>query len=201
LKNLKTAHELLKTRQNETAQALAKAREELEANEGNFTGEMSSMKRLVEMMEKMEEERKKRVEEVERGLEEERAASAEREEALKEELMTERERSDALEVRYAEMREALERGTSSMGLLRDDQGSPSPAGGSAFALSPSAQMAVRGQKSGRSYAEVYGEYVRMEEELIKERSETKRLSDCLAQILGDIEERVSYVFSSYPDDS
>lgn len=148
------------------------------------------MKRLVEMMEKREEERKRRVEEVERGLEEERAQAAEREEQLKEELQAERERCDNLEVRYGEMREALERGTARFAPGDDAQGSPSPVG-SSFALSPSAQLAVRGQKNGRSYAEIYGEYVRMEEELVRERAESKRLSDCLAQILGDIEERVS----------
>ena len=159
------------------------------------------MKRLVEMMEKREGERKRRVEEVERGLEDERAASQEREEALKEELQAEKERCDALEVRYSEIREALDRGTTSAFLRDDSQGTPSPAG-SSFALSPSAQLAVRGQKSGRSYAEVYGEYVRMEEELIRERAESKRLSDCLSQILGDIEERVSVIPSldtSAPD--
>lgn len=191
LEALRTAHEQLKTRHNETLEALAKAREELEANEGNFTGEMTSMKRLVEMLEKREDDRKKRIEEVERGLEEERASYQEREDAVREELQAERERSDQLEVRYAEMREALERGTTGGAFAREELigGSPSPAG-SSFALSPSAQMAVRGQKSGRSYAEVYGEYVRMEEELVRERAETKRLSDCLSQILTDIEERV-----------
>ncbi|KAM0789729.1 hypothetical protein ACM66B_006586 [Microbotryomycetes sp. NB124-2] len=184
---LKVAHEQLQSRYNETLQALSTTREELEANEGNFASEMNSMKRFVEMMEKREDERKNRIEEIERALEEERAALAEREGALQDELQAERDRYDALEQRYAEMREVWDRRAAL--LPRDDLGaSPSPAG-SSFALSPSAQMAVRGQRGGRSYAEVYSEYIRMEEELIKERAETKRLSDCLAQILGDIEER------------
>lgn len=194
LESLRTSHQALKARHEDTLAQLANTREELEASQGNFASEMSSMKRLVEMMDKREEDRRKRVDDVERGLEDERAAMHEREEQLREELEQEREKYDNLETRYAEMREALERGANSAGRAAspyvDGPGTPSPAG-SGFALSPSAQLAVRGQKSGRSYAEVYAEYVRMEEELISERAETKRLSDCLAQILGDIQERVS----------
>ncbi|KAK4051609.1 Protein mlp1 [Microbotryomycetes sp. JL201] len=187
LEALKTAHEQLQARFNDTLQTLSTTREQLEANEGNFASEMNSMKRFVEMMEKRETERKHRIEEIERSLEEERAALAQRETALQDELQAERDRYDALDQRYAEMREVLDRRAALM--PRDDvEASPSPIG-SSFALSPSAQMAVRGQRGGRSYAEVYSEYIRMEEELIKERAETKRLSDCLAQILGDIEER------------
>ncbi|KAK4056430.1 Protein mlp1 [Microbotryomycetes sp. JL221] len=187
LESLKTAHDQLQSRYNDTLQTLSATREELEANEGNFASEMSSMKRFVDMMEKREQERKQRIEEMEHSLESERASLLEREEALKDELQAERDRYDALDARYAEMREVLDRRAAL--LPRDDvEASPSPVG-SSFALSPAAQLAVRGQRGGRSYAEVYSEYIRMEEELIKERAETKRLSDCLAQILGDIEER------------
>lgn len=183
------------------AQSLASTREELGVSESNFTMEIGSMKRLVEMMERREGERKARMEEVERGLEEERAAKAANEAEILEELRVERERSDILDLRCVELNEALRRGASSFsGLLPDegDMNSPSPRG--SFSLSPSGQMAVRGQKSGRSYAEVYGEYMRMQEELAKERSETARLGDCLAQILGDIEERVRTTFPLCPPD-
>ena len=185
LTKLKAAHEGLSRRYEEVIGELAVEREERGANEANFVREMGAMRRLVEMLEKREEERKVRVEEVERGLEDERRSHEEREEELREKLSCERERSDGLELRCTEMREALER-PSSYG--RDD-GDVSMSPGS-FALSPSAQMAARGQKSGRSYAEVYGEYIRMEEELARERAESKRLGECLSQILGDIEERV-----------
>lgn len=193
LDNLRTSHDALKHRHEETLSQLAHLREESEANQGSFASEMSSMKRLVDMMDTREADRRKRVEDIERGLEEERERMKEREDELRNELEREREKFDALETRYGEMREALERGAGaarSGSPFVDGPGTPSPVG-SGFALSPSAQLAVRGQKSGRSYAEIYAEYVRMEQELIGERAETKRLSDCLAQILGDIEERVS----------
>lgn len=175
----------------DTVQTLSKIREELAVSENNFANEMGSMKRLVDMMENRESERVARVDEVERGLEDERSGRIEREAELLEDLRLERERTDLLEVKCGELREAIERGAASFSGLypqEDDMSSPSNRG--SFALSPSAQMAVRSQKSGRSYAEVYGEYIRMQEELLKERAESARLGDCLSQIMGDIEERV-----------
>ncbi|KAI5479520.1 nucleoprotein TPR [Pseudohyphozyma bogoriensis] len=188
LASLRTAHDALNERYQAVLEELKTVKEERDSNEGNFASEMGSMKRLVEMMERREEERKKRLEEVEQGLEEDRMAREAREEELKEEVEIERRRSDELEVKCAELREAIERGAASFrGTLPGEDVPGSPNG--AFTLSPSAQIAVRGQKSGRSYAEVYGEYVRMQEELARERSETKRLGDVLTQVLGDIEER------------
>jgi len=192
LETIKKAHEQLKEKHNETTTELLKVREELGMNEGNFSTEMASMRRLVELMEKREEERKKRVDEVEKALEEERNALADKEDELRDQLLQERERGDALEVRYQELREALERGNNGPrgGGADFAPGTPGSIASDSFALSPSAQLAVRGQKNGRSYAEIYGEYIKMEEELAKERAETKRLGEILAQILGDIEERV-----------
>ncbi|GAA5982753.1 hypothetical protein JCM11641_007777 [Rhodosporidiobolus odoratus] len=190
LTTLKKAHESLKGRHEETLAELASLKEKGATNEQAFASEMGSMRRLVELMEKREEERKQRIEEIEKALEEERAGLAEREEELRDQLLGEKERADALEARNAELREALERGAppSTGGGMPD---SPGSANGSLFALSPSAQRAAAAQRpgQGRSYAEVYREYIRMEEELARERAETKRLGECLAQILGDIEER------------
>ncbi|GAA5985408.1 hypothetical protein JCM10908_006964 [Rhodotorula pacifica] len=195
LENLRKAHEQLKARHEETLADLAKVREELGANEGHFATEMASMRRLVELMEKREAERKQRLEDVEKALEEERAAMQEREAELQDQLLSERERADELDARNADLREALERGNNAARSTGPDgfgmPGSPGAASNASgsFMLSPAGQLAVRGQKSGRSYAEIYGEYIKMEEELAAERLETKRLSEVLAQILADIEER------------
>lgn len=173
-------------------------REELGANEGHFATEMASMRRLVELMEKREAERKKRLEDVEKALEEERAAMQEREAELQDQLLSERERADDLDARNADLREALERGNAvARSTGEQNLGSPGAASNASgsFMLSPAGQLAVRGQKSGRSYAEIYGEYIKMEEELAAERLETKRLSEVLAQILADIEERVRVLLS------
>lgn len=194
LASLKLSHDSLTNRHLDSIQNLSKVREELAASQNNFTNEMGSMKRLVEMMEGREVERIARLEEVERGLEDERSGRIEREVELMEDLRVEKERSDSLELRCAEMRDALERGvTSYTGAYPHEEEQASPSVRGSFVLSPSAQMAVNSQKSGRSYAEVYGEYIRMQEDLLREKAETARLGDCLAQIMGDIEERVRHL--------
>lgn len=196
LASLKLSHDSLTTRHLDSVQSLSKVREELAASQNNFTNEMGSMKRLVEMMEGREAERIARVAEVERGLEDERSGRIEREVELMEELRVEKERSDSLELRCAEMRDALEgSATSYTGVYPHEEEQASPSIRGSFVLSPSAQMAVKSQKSGRSYAEVYGEYIRMQEDLLREKAETARLGDCLAQIMGDIEERVSVLMT------
>lgn len=199
LETLRKAHEHLKTRHEETLAELAKVREELGANENHFAAEMASMRRLVDLMEKREAERKKQLSDVEHALEQERIAMQQQEADLRDELLQEKDRADNLDLRNAELREALERGASSQSIGRNVFGTPASPGsasnGSAsFLLSPSGQLAVRGQKSGRSYAEIYSEYIKMEEELVNERAETKRLGEVLAQILGDIQERVRLVW-------
>lgn len=196
LDKLKSSHTALTARYEELLHNLTLAREALATSENQFSNEMSSMTRLVEMMEKREVERKSRMEEVERALEEDRRQKQSLEEEWKVELERERERSDALEERCSEMREALERSSvRGRGANDDDQGSVASSPG--FALNQSAQIAVRNQKTGRSYAEVYAEYIKMQEELADERAETKRLGECLTQILESIDERVSATPSLY----
>ncbi|SCV74494.1 BQ2448_8135 [Microbotryum intermedium] len=184
---LQASHASLQERYTQLMSELSQVKQEREANEGSFVLEMAGMKRLVEMMERREVERKKRIEDVEASLLQERARLAEEEAAKAEQLERERERCDELEARLVEMRTPLERGiVTSGGLGGGEDGFGSPG---RFALSPSAQMAVSNQKGGRSYAQIYAEYIRMEEQLVAERTENKRLQECLAQVLMDIEER------------
>ncbi|KAM0751487.1 hypothetical protein T439DRAFT_300397 [Meredithblackwellia eburnea MCA 4105] len=181
LDDLRVKYDSLKKRHEEVATELQRVKEESGVRESQFVAEMGSMRRLVDGMEKREETRKARLDEVEKGVEEERRARQEREDELLENLREERERGDNLDLRCQELREAVERGAANF------RGSLS--GESDFSLSPEAAAASRGQRKGRSYAEIYAEYVRMQEELFRERAEVKRLGECLTQILGDIEER------------
>ena len=189
LSKLKKVHDNLVGRHEELNAVLASTKEELSVSTGQFTSEMGSMRRLVETLEAREVERKNRLQQIESSLESQSSDKATRESELVEELQLERERFDALEIKFSEMREALEQ--FSAPVHADSVQSPRSSISNGFALSPSAQMAVRKQKTGKSYAEVYVEYVRMQEELALERAETKRLGECLTQILTDIEERVS----------
>lgn len=181
---LRTAHDALKARHEDSAASLATTKAELAANEAAFAAEMGQMRRLVELTEAREADRQKRVEAIDAGLEEERQARDDREQALAGELGHEREQRDRLEVEVAELRAAIERGVAWDGAEVGDRSL-------SLALSPSGILAAKGQKGGRSYAEVYGDYVRMQDELARERAETRRLGECLNQILVDVEERVS----------
>ncbi|KAK4703148.1 nucleoprotein TPR, partial [Phenoliferia sp. Uapishka_3] len=182
LNEIRGKYESLKKRHDEVTSELQRLKEEAGIREGQFVAEMGSMRRLVDAMEKREEVRKARLDEVERGVEEERRGREEQEQDLLEDLRKERERGDHLELRCEELREAVERGASSF------RGTPD-GGDDSFAFSPGAMTSMRTPKKGRSYAEIYAEYVRMQEELVKERAEVKRLGECLSQILNDIEER------------
>lgn len=180
LEALRDAHAGLTARHGETIKSLASVRDELAASGANFASEMGSMERLVELMRKREEERKVRVEELEQELVDDRTLRQDTEDQLRQELADERDRNDELEGQYEVLRTALDR-------EGQDSSMSSPVG--SFALSPAAQLAASSQKSGRSYAEVYGEYVRMQEELAAERKETRRLQGYLTEVLADLAER------------
>jgi nucleoprotein TPR len=199
LDKVKASYGAMKIRYEEMMVNLASVKEELATNESQFSNEISSMRRLVEMMEKREVERKARMEDVERALEEDRGETVAIEEEWKAELERERERSDALEEKCSELREALEQSVNGVsGRSNYIEGSPTASSGGLLALNQSAQGAVRLQKTGRSYAQVYSEYVKMQEDLANERAETKRLGEILSQILLDIEERVRLAILSLP---
>lgn len=65
-----------------------------------------------------------------------------------------------------------------------------PADSAAMLLSPSAASASRAQRSGKSFSDVYAEYVQAKAELIKIKQENDRLKACLQEICADIEARV-----------
>ena len=52
-------------------------------------------------------------------------------------------------------------------------------------------MINRMQKSGKTFTEVYADYVRMQSELSMKTSEIDRLDRTLAEVLAELEERVS----------
>ncbi|KAJ1980870.1 Filament-forming protein [Dimargaris xerosporica] len=56
-------------------------------------------------------------------------------------------------------------------------------------LSPTAALAGRMQRSGKTFTQVYSDYVAMQNELADEKKETARLRECLDHIVKDIEER------------
>ena len=57
-------------------------------------------------------------------------------------------------------------------------------------ISPSASSVSRLQKSGKSFSDVYAEYVQTKAELLKFKQENERMKICLQEICADIEARV-----------
>ena len=60
-------------------------------------------------------------------------------------------------------------------------------------ISGTAAAASQIQKSGKTITEMFTEYSRLQQELVKERAEVSRLNECLAKIVSEFEERVLIV--------
>ncbi|KAJ9477644.1 Protein MLP1 [Pseudozyma hubeiensis] len=58
-----------------------------------------------------------------------------------------------------------------------------------FGISPTAEIANRIRKSGKSFSQVYMELAKTQEELRRERLETTRLGSVLAQVMDELQER------------
>lgn len=71
-----------------------------------------------------------------------------------------------------------------------DQLAQPAADSASMLLSPSAASASQAHRSGKSFSDVYAEYVQAKAELIKIKQENDRLKVCLQEICADIEARV-----------
>lgn len=168
-----------------------------------FRAESETQKRLAELMDRRNDESRRRVEEIEREWDGVVSKATATESKLRDDLDKERKRADDLEQRVEELRFVNE--TMRHGGAAGEFGTPgrastpapgTPGGANPFFLSPAATLASRLQKSGRSYTEIYSDFVRVSEELTSQKEESRRLETALTQILTDIEERVrKYTFS------
>jgi nucleoprotein TPR len=59
-----------------------------------------------------------------------------------------------------------------------------------FGLSPTVAMVSRAQKAGKTFTEVYADYVRLQDELAKKSAEYDHMDRTLSAVLAQIEERV-----------
>ncbi|RKP05362.1 hypothetical protein THASP1DRAFT_32796 [Thamnocephalis sphaerospora] len=157
-----------------------------------FKAEMEAQKRMCELWESGQREAKERVEHLE-GLmaeahvtvehAEERCRLAEEQEAeTRRELGSQRE---ALETEVEKLRTELNAANELLGDRQQWQRDVQANG----LLSPTAAAVTRMQKSGKSFTEIYADYVRVQDELVVERQEKERLTESLTQILQEIEER------------
>ena len=64
-------------------------------------------------------------------------------------------------------------------------------------LSPTVAIASRVQKGGKTFTEVYADYVKLQEEYAKKATEYEHMDRTLTAVLAQIEERVSYLQSQF----
>ncbi|KAJ6621758.1 hypothetical protein B0H10DRAFT_944117 [Mycena sp. CBHHK59/15] len=188
LKAVQSAHT---AQTHQLTQALTRVQDltgQLAEQEATYASEASGLRRLVGMMEDREAKAKEIVDSIERewaGVGE----KAERREAeLRDEVENERRAREEAEKRTEQLEEVLER----MG--RGDL--PVPAcrtsdfvADGMMGLSPTVAMVSKAQKSGKTFTEVYADYVRLQEEFAKKCTEYDRMDQTLSAVLSQIEER------------
>jgi hypothetical protein len=153
----------------------------------------------------MMEEREKQAKEIVEGIEREWAGvgdRAERREAgLREEVERERRDREGAEKRVEQLETVLERmGRGELpvpGRTNGTPGTPLRTPGTPdllmdgmLGLSPTVAMASKSQRSGKTFTEVYADYVRLQEDFAKKSAEYDHMDRTLSAVLAQIEERV-----------
>jgi len=196
------------TQSHQLTQALAKVQDltsQLAEQEATYASEANGLRRLVNMMEEREQQAKEIVE----GIEKEWAGVGEkaekREAALKNEVERERRAREEAEKRVYQLETVLDR--MGRGELPPPTGRGTPStpvrtprtsvgvADMVANLSPTVAMASRTQKSGKTFTEVYADYVRLQDEYAQKCAEYDHMDRTLTAVLAQIEERVSYLCS------
>ncbi|KIK98776.1 hypothetical protein PAXRUDRAFT_823499 [Paxillus rubicundulus Ve08.2h10] len=198
LKAMQSAHS---THTHQLTQALSKVQDlqgQLAEQEAVFSTEVSGLKRLVTIMEEREMQAKEIVEGIEREWAGVGDRAEKRESALRAENEKERRAREEVEKKLEQLETVLER--MHRGELpvagRGLPGTPGRASGSQdhiadamMGLSPTVAMVSRVQKGGKTFTEVYADYVRLEEDYAKKCAEYDHMDRTLSDVLAQIEER------------
>ncbi|OCH84090.1 hypothetical protein OBBRIDRAFT_808494 [Obba rivulosa] len=208
LKTLQSQHS---AQTHQLTQALARIQDltgQLAEQEATFSSEAAGLKRLVEMMEAREAQAKAIVDSIENEWAGVGERAERREAVLKEEIEEQRHRAEEAEKRVDELQAVLDR------IDRGEFPLPNFAGGSApvtparglstpgwsgtpsdmlmqgmMGLSPTVALASRSQRGGRTFSEIYADYVRLQEDYAKKSAEYDHMDRTLSAVLAQIEER------------
>jgi len=204
LKALQSTHS---AQSHQLTQALSKIQDltgQLAEQETKFANEAGGLKRLVSLME----EREKQVKETVENLENEWAGAGQkaeaREAALKDEIAKEKRGREQAEKRIRNLETVVE--DMGRGELPTPGRSNLPAApmyipgtpGDLFNdglvnLSPTIAIASRTQKSGKTFTEVYTDFVKLREDYTKKVMECDHMERTLQEVLAQIQERVSTI--------
>ncbi|XP_006462514.1 hypothetical protein AGABI2DRAFT_71914 [Agaricus bisporus var. bisporus H97] len=200
LKALQNAHS---NQAHQLTQALTKVQDltgQLAEQETKFANEANGLKRLVAMME----EREKQAKDIVENLEDEWAGvgqkAEQRESVLKDEIEKERRGREDAEKRIRNLEAVVEgmgrgdlplpgRGSLPGTPLRTPGANGDPFNDSMVGLSPTIAMASRAQKGGKSFTDIYTDYVKLKEDYTKKVIEYDNMDRTLQSVLAQIQER------------
>ncbi|KAG9227404.1 Protein mlp1 [Pleurotus ostreatus] len=198
LKALQSSHS---SQSHQLTQTLARVQDltgQLAEQEATYASEASGLRRLVAMMEEREKQAKAIVEGIESEWADVGEKAEKREATLKEEIERERKSREAAEKRVDELETVLDRmnrgelpilGGSPGTPMRTPGGPTDPLTQSMMGLSPTVAMASKAQRSGKTFTEVYADYVRLQEQFAQKCSEYDHMDRTLSAVLAQIEER------------
>ncbi|KAK2465728.1 hypothetical protein APHAL10511_002272 [Amanita phalloides] len=202
LKALQVSHT---SQSHHLTQALAKVQDltgQLAEQEATYVSESNGLRRLVAMMEEREQQAKEIVESIEKEWAGVGEKAEKREAVLKDEIERERRAREDAEKRIYHLETVLDR----MGrgeLPPPGRSTPStplrtPRTSDAtteamMGLSPTVAMASKTQKSGKTFTEVYADYVRLQDEYAQKCAEYDHMDRTLTAVLAQIEERAPII--------
>lgn len=206
--SLQAAYDKVAVRLEEGTREKLELRQRLVEQEGAFASEMSTQQRLNNLMEQAKESAETRMAEVEEQWEAILEQHREKEDALRSEIFEGKQLHEDVEREKQELQMALDRLAESIGIETNNNGdmmsndgveismrSSTPnrsfmsLSGAPTLMSPTAALASRVQKSGKSFTQVYAELARTQEELRRERLESHRIGGVLEQVMADLQER------------
>ncbi|PBK97398.1 hypothetical protein ARMGADRAFT_637587 [Armillaria gallica] len=195
LKALQSSHT---SQTHQLTQALTKVQDlngQLAEQEATFTQEITSLRRLVTMLEEREKEAKDFVSSIEKEWDAVGEKADRRESALRLEVERERKGREDAEKQVERLETVIDRmgrgelpvpgrapGTPVRGILDESLDGM-------MGLSPTVAMASKAQKTGKTFTEVYADYVRLQEDYAKKSAEYDHMDRTLTEVLAQIEER------------
>jgi len=188
LKSLQSAHANQIHQLKQAHSKVQSLTDQLAEQEERYANEASGLRRLVAMMEEREKHAKGIVENIEQEWAVVGEKAERREAALRAEVDSERRRREETQKQLEQLEKVLER----MG--RGDLPVPGRGqdlvGEGIVGLSPTVAMASRVQRGGKTFTEIYAEYVQLQEDYARKTAEYDQMDRTLAAVLAQIEERV-----------
>jgi nucleoprotein TPR len=183
-------------------QALGKVRDltgQLAELETTYESEATGLRKLVIMMEEREVRQKESVDAIERDWAGVGERAERREAALMEEIEKEKRGKEDARRKVEQLESVLDRvGRGELPLpgrvpgTPSRTGTPDPAMDGMMGLSPTVAMASKAQRAGKTFTEVYADYVRLQDDYAKKSAEYDHMDRTLSEVLAQIEERVRF---------